>query len=372
MQNHRVGASLFLTVLVLTAMPLIAAFYLLDDTLQTSLNLGFNQQVLRALEAGTENLKTLRDLDPQRHEHYRNQFAELEELKYVYSNPALVKDGIRGSLKIYFGFGLLAAVSLSVLVAVFLSRRIARAYTLAFEELTRQRDKVRYLEEISSWQELAKVLAHEIKNPLTPIEVLVTSLSRSYLNKNQEDFQEQLRQTETMVTEELGHLKHIVNRFGEFAKLPQVQLVDENLTEVIDRHLKAISGMFDAAEFQFNHTTVPDGIHVKIDSVLFRQVLLNIVRNGVEANPDIKVVFIVQLTIKGNAVHVTIQNDGKPVPADLIPRMFDPYVSGKHGKDNMGLGLAIVRKIIIEHGGDISYGEENRRPVFAISLPTYQ
>jgi nitrogen-specific signal transduction histidine kinase len=73
--------------------------------------------------------------------------------------------------------------------------------------------------------------------------------------------------------------------------------------------------------------------------------------------------------VPNDAIHVAISNDGERVPAALAARIFDPYVSGKSGKDNMGLGLAIVRKIIIEHGGDIEYAEVQNRPTFTISLP---
>jgi signal transduction histidine kinase len=70
-----------------------------------------------------------------------------------------------------------------------------------------------------------------------------------------------------------------------------------------------------------------------------------------------------------DSISVSIANDGPPVPREIASRIFDPYVSGKSSKDNMGLGLAIVRKIIIEHGGEIAYAEEAARPVFTISLP---
>src|SRR6202035_577268 len=134
--------------------------------------------------------------------HYRAQFEEIQDLKRVYEQPRWVKGTILGSLKIYFGSGLAAAVLLSVCVAALLSRRISHSYQATFNELIAHRERVRYLEEMSSWQEMAKALAHEIKNPLTPIEVLVTSLSKSYQTKNEADFRAQLTQTQHMVEEE--------------------------------------------------------------------------------------------------------------------------------------------------------------------------
>lgn len=367
MRAANVRVPLFLTILIMGAAPLIAAFWLLDDSLATSLNLGFNPQVVRALEQSSDNLRTLGRLDAARRDAYRTQFEEVQALKHVYSNPDLIKRGVQESLQVYFGIGFAAAVLLSVAAAGLLSRRIARSYRLAFEELSREREKVRYLQEMSSWQELARMLAHEIKNPLTPIEVLVSSLSRSYLQKGANEFREQLAQTERMINEELNHLKNTVNRFGEFARLPQVQPTEENLADVLAQHVKALAASFGDADLHLD--APPAGAPARIDSPLFRQVLTNIVRNGVEANPGRRVRFDIRMSAEADRIRVAIANDGEPVAPDIASRIFDPYVSTKSGKDNMGLGLAIVRKIIIEHGGDVAYECEHGRPSFVITLP---
>ena len=369
MNNARIQLLLFFTILVMTALPMSAAFYFLDDALQTSLNLGFNPQVVRALDIGSRNLKSLRDFDPDNRDGYRRQFEEIENLKHIYSNPGMVKRSILDSLTIYFGLGWVAAAGLSVLVAVILSRRIARAYSTTFDELSRHREKVRYLEEMASWQELAKVLAHEIKNPLTPIEVLVTSLTRSYVSKSAEEFREQLSRTEAMISEEISHLKSTVNKFSEFAKLPQVQLVEKNLFDVLRLHLNAMEATFESARFELDVANNPALLQVRIDATLFRQVMLNIARNAVEASPGRTVHFRVHVAAQNGHVHISLSNDGEPVPAEIAPRIFDPYISGKKGRDNMGLGLAIVKMIVIEHGGEIMYLEEHGRPTFRISLP---
>jgi nitrogen fixation/metabolism regulation signal transduction histidine kinase len=325
--------------------------------------------VVRALDIGSRNLKSLRDFDPDNRDGYRRQFEEIENLKHIYSNPGMVKRSILDSLTIYFGLGWIAAAGLSVLVAVILSRRIARAYSTTFDELTRHREKVRYLEEMASWQELAKVLAHEIKNPLTPIEVLVTSLTRSYVSKSADEFREQLSRTEAMISEEISHLKSTVNKFSEFAKLPQVQLVEKNLFDVLKLHLSAMEATFESARFELDIANSPAMLQVRIDTTLFRQVMLNIARNAVEASPGHTVHFKAHVAAQNGHVQLSLSNDGDPVPAEIAPRIFDPYISGKKGRDNMGLGLAIVKMIVIEHGGEIMYLEEHGRPTFRISLP---
>jgi signal transduction histidine kinase len=368
MSEHGVKRLLFLAILVVSVLPLLAALYLLDSSLQTSLNLGFNAQVARAFEEGSQNLKTLRTLDPERQALYRRQFDSLQELRHVYSNPEVIRRSILDSLRIYFAGGIVAAVLFSVFVAALLGRRIAHAYKQTFDELIGQREKVRYLQEMSSWQELAKVLAHEIKNPLTPIEVLVSSLDKSYRTSSAAEFAAHLRNTQVMIAEELHHLKSTVNKFSDFARLPSVQTARVELRDALADCLRAIATTFESAQIELTFADA-EPLPVDIDATLFRQILANIVRNGVEANPGARVRFDIRVTSTPAAVQIEVGNDGAPVPAELAARIFDPYVSGKSTQHNMGLGLAIVRKIVIEHGGDIRYEPRQDHPVFVISLP---
>jgi signal transduction histidine kinase len=368
MTDNKIRTLLLCTILVTTGVPLLAAFYFLGDALERSLNLGFNPQIVQTLDAAAQNLKTLKGLDPGSEAVYREQFAQVETLRHVYSQPDALKRTLRDSLRTYFGVGLVGAVLMSVIVALLLGRRINRSYRLTFEELMRHRDRVRYLEQMSSWQELARILAHEIKNPLTPIEVLVTSLSRAHQDSSPAEFREQLAQAQSMIGEEISHLKRTVSRFSDFARLPQVQLAVSNPADVIREHLAAVSATFESADLRLHAAHCPAELRANVDSSLFRQVLTNIVANGVEANPRRRVVFDIHLTCTPAAVRIAIANDGVPVPAEIAAHMFEPYISGKSGKDNVGLGLAIVKKIIIEHGGEIGYVEAGGHPRFVLSL----
>ena len=363
-----VKVMLFSAIFVTAVLPLVAALFFVDRTLQKSLDLGFNDEIVTVLADASSNLRRLKTLDPQQAEHYRAQFNETERLRHVYAEPGLIKSSLLGSLKIYFALGLLTTVAASIAIAFMLSRRIASEYDRAYAELKREQDRVRYLEEISSWQEMAKMLAHEIKNPLTPIEVLVTSLTKSFAKKSADEFREQLKQTERMIGEELGHLKNTVIKFSEFSRLPQVVLVEQNLTAVVEQHIAALTSLFDA-DIELQTEASNRAICVGLDSTLFRQVIANIVRNGIEANPDRRTRFVITQSTRDDRAQLLIENDGSPVPTGLAPRIFDPYISSKPGGQNMGLGLAIVKKIIIEHGGDIRYVEREGRPGFLISLP---
>jgi two-component system nitrogen regulation sensor histidine kinase NtrY len=255
-----------------------------------------------------------------------------------------------------------------VLVAVLLGRRINRSYRLTFDELMRHRDRIRYLEQMSSWQELARILAHEIKNPLTPIEVLVTALTRAHGEKGPAEFREQLSQAQAMIGEEISHLKRTVSRFSDFARLPQVQLAVSNPADVIREQLPSLSASFESADLRLHAEGCPAEFRANVDASLFRHVLTNIVANGIEANPGRRVRFDIRVACTPSAMRIAIGNDGVPVPAEIAAHMFEPYISGKSGRDNVGLGLAIVKKIVIEHGGEIGYREEGGQPQFIVSL----
>ena len=368
MKDRNVKALLLSTIAVMTAIPLIASFYFLDDALQRSLNLGFNPQIVNALDIAAQNLKTLKTADPANEARYREEFTRIGDLQHVYSQPDVLKQAILDSLKTYFGVGLVGALLASVAVALLLSRRISNSYQTTFDELLRQRDRVRYLEQMASWQELARILAHEIKNPLTPIEVLITSLGRAHAERSREEFADLLKQTQSMVREEIGHLKDTVRHFGDFAKLPSAQLETLEPAGVIREHLGALGASYEAARIELDASACPQGLQARMDSKLFRQVLTNIIANGVEANDGRIVRFVIQVSGDASSARIAISNDGVPVPPEIAARMFEPYVSSKADGRNMGLGLAIVKKIVVEHGGEIAYDDARGQPRFTITI----
>jgi signal transduction histidine kinase len=357
------------SILVMTTLPALAAFYFVDRTLQTSLNLGFNERVTRALDIASASLKRLKRLDPPNESQYRTQFEAVEELRPIYQQPQWVRERMLGPLRSYFALGLAASVLLAVLVGAFLSRLISRSYHATLEELIAQRERVRDLEQMASWQELARILAHEIKNPLTPIEVLVTSLPQSYERQPPEQFAALLERTRAIIADELAHLKRTMNRFSDFARLPAAQLIEGSVPEVIERQLPVIGASFGEVAVQLRANAERSRLRARVDASLLRQVLVNIIGNGVEANPRRRIAFAIDVSASAESVQITIANDGEPVLPAIAAHLFDPYVSGTAGPDNMGLGLTIVKKIVLEHGGTIRYAERNGGPCFTISLP---
>lgn len=369
MTETKVRAMLVSAILVMSTVPPLGALYFLDRAVQTSLDLGFNPRIARGLDIGAESLKTLRRLDPPQQDQYRAKFETIEELRRIYSQPEWLKAQVVAPLRIYVGIGLTAVVLVAVLIATLLSRGISMAYRNLFSELLAERDRVRYLQQMASWQELARALAHEIKNPLTPVEVLLSSLGRAYAEKSPEQFRHQLSDTQEMIAEELSHLKRTVARFSEFARLPKPDLLEHHPVDVVGKHIQALQASFPDASIILNPEEQARDARVKMDSSLFRQVLMNVINNGVEANRGRAVTFTVRISAQTAWVHIDVANDGVPVTPSIATRLFEPYVSERRAPDNMGLGLAIAKKIVSEHNGSMEYAEVAGHPTFKIMLP---
>lgn len=372
MENRRIQIYLFLSIFVMTVVPLAVSLYFLDHTLETTFRLGFNPQVLEVLESSSQNLKILKKADPSNQLSYKQQFQNLENLKEIYAHSDMVHSSFLVASKIYFIFGLIVAIFFSALIATFLSRKISKSYQATFAELFEEKSKVRYLQEMSSWQELAKMLAHEIQNPLTPIRMMMSTLETSYRTQAPEQFQKTLAESQQIVQEEVDQLIGIVDRFREFSTMPQIKMEKESLSLFSQNLRRYVHETYPDTEFLFDKQLFLDEVFVQIDSVLLRQVFANIIKNGIQANPQQKISFTIEMSHEENTFQIQISNNGALVAEDIVPRIFDPYVSSYQSKNNMGLGLAIVKKIMIEHGGFIRYEVLNLRPTFLLEIQRFE
>jgi nitrogen fixation/metabolism regulation signal transduction histidine kinase len=213
---------------------------------------------------------------------------------------------------------------------------LARAFNQMVRELADSRDRISYLQKIGAWQEVARRLAHEIKNPLTPIQLAMQQLQSSYHGSDGK-YRDALKASSEIVAEEIGALGRLVDEFSAFAKLPAVQPAPVDATTLIEEFLRSYSDL--------DVKLVPPAqpIELKADRMLVRRALYNLCANAREAGAK-----NIQISVEKNTL--IVDDDGPGVPAALP--LFDPYVTTKeHGT---GLGLAIVRKIALEHGGDVT------------------
>jgi nitrogen fixation/metabolism regulation signal transduction histidine kinase len=219
-------------------------------------------------------------------------------------------------------------------------------------ELGEARSRLEYLQKVSAWQEVARRLAHEIKNPLTPIQLSVQEL-RSKYRGDDEGYRRLLATAAEILDEEIGAIRRLVDDFSAFAKLPKVEPTPVDLGALVEDFSRAHPEW--SPYLRVDRPPAP--VRALCDRMLLRRVLANLVENAVHAAVGVGRQPEVRLTVApgsapGSGAAIRIDDNGPGVPTAVGSRVFDPYFTSKeHGT---GLGLAIVRKIVIDHGGDVS------------------
>jgi len=226
-------------------------------------------------------------------------------------------------------------------------------------------DKLVASERIAAWQEVARRLAHEIKNPLTPIRMsLETLLAASTRGPLDDRFKGLFTESARAVLEEVDRLKRIVDEFSQFARLPRPELAVHDLADVV-QPVMALYTAHDGIGFTL---ALEKGGLVSIDRDQLTQVLVNLVKNAEEAMVGRAGAIHVRIKAGDEQVVLEVEDEGPGIPAELKARLFEPYVTTK--PQGTGLGLAIALRIIQEHGGqlDVTDGQAGGA-LFRISLP---
>jgi nitrogen fixation/metabolism regulation signal transduction histidine kinase len=205
----------------------------------------------------------------------------------------------------------------------------------------------------AAWGEVARRLAHEIKNPLTPIQLSAERLQHKLNAKlNPDDANILQRATDTIVNQ-VAAMKSMVNEFSEYARAPSAILSKLNINKLI----RDVSALYEVnaeagAHAKITYNLMPNMPDIKGDATMLRQVLHNLMQNAQDAlkqTPDPEIV--VQTSFDENDIKLVVKDNGQGFPTDLLAHAFEPYVTTKvHGT---GLGLAIVKKMIEEHAGQI-------------------
>ncbi len=251
---------------------------------------------------------------------------------------------------------------------------LARAFNRMLGELDQSRARVEFLRRVGEWQKIGRRLAHEIKNPLTPIQLAVEECHKRYAGDDPA-FRRILQTTFEVVEEEVGSLRRLVGEFSSFARLPKAEIAPGDLAEFLREqadHLVPARGepapagadptddrvLFARTEVAFSLPAGP--LPALFDREMLHRVLLNVVRNAAQAIRDERrdgagdgpIGHVrVTTTEEGAWIFLDVDDDGPGVDPGLRPTLFDPYVTTK--RDGTGLGLAIVKKILVDHGGDV-------------------
>jgi nitrogen fixation/metabolism regulation signal transduction histidine kinase len=235
------------------------------------------------------------------------------------------------------------------------------SYILVLEDISTVAKAQRQI----AWSEIARRLAHEIKNPLTPIQLSAERVQNKFINKLNETDKELLNKSTNTIIKQVDALKLMVNEFAEYSRTPRVERKSINIAELIDE----ISYLYSDQNIEIKKNYPKKIKEIKIDENKFRQVFINIFDNTRAATEKIKNPKII-ITIKysKDLIMLKFEDNGIGIPTEIIDKIYEPYVTSK--KTGTGLGLAIVNKIIEEHSGDIEIKNTKPKGVcILITLP---
>jgi two-component system nitrogen regulation sensor histidine kinase NtrY len=221
-------------------------------------------------------------------------------------------------------------------------------------------------QKVAAWREVARRLAHEIKNPLTPIQLSAERLRRK-LGHIEGPLQDLIQECTSTITGEVESLKGLVDEFSQFARMPAPRAVPADLHGLLQEALALYNGLLPSVSFErrFDASVT----QVRVDPEQLKRVIVNLVDNAIEAmSRDGTIVIETSRDVSNSLVRIVVADTGPGIPPGEREKLFLPYYSTK-GRGS-GLGLAIVRRIVAEHGGNIDVGDNVPRGTrFTIELP---
>ncbi len=247
--------------------------------------------------------------------------------------------------------------------------QLAASFNTMTGQLADQRERLVQAERVAAWRELARRLAHELKNPLFPLQITVENLLRSR-EQNPAQFEEVFRESTATLLAELANLRAIIGRFSDFAKMPRPELRKVSVNDVVRDVLKPFEAQFNAPgrppvtpQLQLDDRLA----EVLADPDLLHRALSNLVLNALDAMPKGGTITL-RTERRESAVRIEVSDTGAGLTSEECERLFTPYYTTKqHGT---GLGLAIVQSVVSDHGGSIAVrSAPEHGTTFVIDLP---
>ena len=224
--------------------------------------------------------------------------------------------------------------------------------------LKNQQEKLIINERYKAWGNLSRKLAHEIKNPLTPIQLTIDRIRTKYTgqitNEDQKSFKENLK----IINSQIKQIENLVNEFSDFARMPKPTLKKNNLVKLLNENIKLLSEVNESIEI--NLTKKDEEILLECDKEQISRVFINLIKNSIESieqkvekNPDFKKKILIDISSNNDHILISIEDNGVGFDKNNIEEILNPYYTTK--KNGTGLGLSIVNKIINDHKGELQF-----------------
>ncbi len=224
--------------------------------------------------------------------------------------------------------------------------------------------QIKRMERIEAWQEMARRLAHEVKNPLTPIKLSTERLLYTYEFKPQ-DFGDILNKTTATIISETKRLEKLVNEFSRFARLPNVKLENKNIALTLNELIDFFQGAYPT--FNIIKNISFKELFIFYDESQLKQVIINLVNNAIEACENTEKYVEIKAETNEDYLLLSVYDKGIGIPQEIQNKIFEPYFTTK--KQGNGIGLAIAERIISEHNGNIWFESRKEGTTFIIQIP---
>ena len=240
---------------------------------------------------------------------------------------------------------------------------LVKSYNKMISEIADQRERLSYIEKQSAWQEMAKQVAHEVKNPLTPMKLMMQNFERKF-DPNDPNIGAKVKGLSQVIIGQIDVISRVANAFSEFAQLPERH--DEEIT--LNKEVRNVLNIF-SDENIFVHAN-HDDIRMKIDRSYLTRIITNLVTNASQARAEgRKSVINVDLEKIEKRIRITVEDNGIGIPADQLDKIFDPNFTSKNS--GMGIGLTMVKRMVEDYNGTITVlSTLDKGAIFTISMPS--
>jgi len=242
---------------------------------------------------------------------------------------------------------------------------LAEAFNRMAGQIKRNREEIKRAEKMAAWREVAQKLAHEIKNPLTPIQLSAQRLKRRYRSGDKEGFEELLDRCVDTIIREVEGVKRLLDEFSQLARMPPPKMEPFSPAEAVEAAINLYGEMPNEINVK---TELDRSVRVMGDFDQIKRAIFNLIKNAVEAMKGMGEIRI-SVRTEGEGVRIEISDTGPGIPDEMRDLLFVPHLSKKPG--GMGLGLAIVKKSIDDHGWRIEVRDnpEGTGTSFVITIP---